>query len=307
MGDTIVRRLLGPAAGMVLILIVTASVALAGRPLVIAHRGAAHDAPENTLAAFRLAWERGADGIEGDFYLSKDGQVVCIHDKTTGRTAGKAHNLAVAASTSAELRRLDVGRWKDPKYAGERMPTLEEVLATVPPGKRIYIEVKCGPEIVPALGQVLQATGFPLEQARVIAFDADVIAAVKRDLPGLRAYWLTGYKKRNGGELAPDRESVRRTLEKIQADGLDSQANAAAVDRAWIEAMQESGLEFHVWTVNDPKEAARWADWGVDSITTDRPAVVLRALGGENGAKPAEPADSAENSPNREKSARPGR
>ncbi|MDP6721144.1 MAG: glycerophosphodiester phosphodiesterase family protein, partial [Pirellulaceae bacterium] len=94
--------------------------------LIVAHRGASYDAPENTLAAFRLAWRQGADGIEGDFYLTKDGQIVCIHDADTKRTAGVSRQ--VAKSTLAELRELDVGRWKDEEFAGERMPTLQQVL-----------------------------------------------------------------------------------------------------------------------------------------------------------------------------------
>ena len=75
---------------------------VAAMPRIIAHRGASHDAPENTLAAFRLAWEQGADGVEGDYYLTKDGEVVCIHDATTGRTGDR--DLKVASSTLAELR-----------------------------------------------------------------------------------------------------------------------------------------------------------------------------------------------------------
>ena len=72
-----------------LLMFLSGGFLFAGPPLLIAHRGASHEAPENTLAAFRLAWEQGADGIEGDFYLSKDGRIVCIHDKDTKRTAGK--------------------------------------------------------------------------------------------------------------------------------------------------------------------------------------------------------------------------
>ena len=77
---------------------------------IVAHRGASLDAPENTLAAFRLAWSQGADAIEGDFRLTKDGRIACLHDDTTQRTAGL--DLTVADSTLAELRELDVGSWK---------------------------------------------------------------------------------------------------------------------------------------------------------------------------------------------------
>ncbi len=84
--------------------------------LIVGHRGASHAAPENTLAAFDLAWQEGADGAEGDFRLTRDGRIVCIHDEDTERTAGK--KLVVATTTLAELQQLDVGSWKDPRYAG---------------------------------------------------------------------------------------------------------------------------------------------------------------------------------------------
>ena len=79
------------------------------KPLLIAHRGGSREAPENTLAAFHQAWQQGADGIEADFRLTRDGRVVCLHDAGTGRTAGI--DIAVAEATFAELRRLDVGSW----------------------------------------------------------------------------------------------------------------------------------------------------------------------------------------------------
>ena len=114
---------------------------------IIAHRGASGEAPENTLAAFRRAFAQGADGIEGDFRLTRDGEIVCLHDATTGRTAGA--DLVVADTDLARLRALDVGAWKGPQWAGERIPTLAEVLGLVPAGKRLYIELKSGLEILP--------------------------------------------------------------------------------------------------------------------------------------------------------------
>ena len=84
--------------------------------LIVAHRGASHAAPENTSAAFELAWQQNADAIEADFRLSRDGQIVCIHDATTQRTAGV--DRIVAQSTLAELKALDVGAWKDPQFKG---------------------------------------------------------------------------------------------------------------------------------------------------------------------------------------------
>ena len=105
---------------------------------IIAHRGASHAAPENTLAAARLAWSENADAMEADFRLTADGQIVALHDETTRRVAGTAH--VVAETSLAELQQLDVGRWKDPQFAGESPPTLGQLLETVPEGKRFLAE-----------------------------------------------------------------------------------------------------------------------------------------------------------------------
>ena len=114
---------------------------------IIAHRGASHDAPENTLAAIRLAWQQEADAVEVDVQLSKDGKLVVIHDDNTKRSGRFARK--VNAQTLDELRKLDVGRWKGKRWAGEKIPTLAAVLATVPDGKRLFVEFKCGPDGIP--------------------------------------------------------------------------------------------------------------------------------------------------------------
>src|SRR5438445_6957075 len=108
---------------------------------IIAHRGASYDAPENTLASVKLAWEQKADAVEIDVHLSKDGSIVVIHDANTSKVAGVRKR--VSDQTLAELKGLDVGRWKGPKWASERIATLDEVLATVPERKRLFIEIKC--------------------------------------------------------------------------------------------------------------------------------------------------------------------
>jgi glycerophosphoryl diester phosphodiesterase len=236
---------------------------------LIAHRGASWLAPENTLAAFRLAWEEGADGIEGDFRLTGDGEIVCLHDATTGRTAGV--DFPVDAATLKELRELDVGTWKGEGWAGERVPTLGEVIATVPPGKRLFMELKSGPEIIPPLAAILAGSGLHPEQAVILAFDAAVVAAAKRQFPRIKRLWLTDYKWewRKWG-WAPSIEEVLRTLAETGADGLGSSAHRS-VDAGFVRALRAAGKELHVWTVDDPRHAAGLCALGVDSITTNRP------------------------------------
>lgn len=243
---------------------------------LVAHRGASYDAPENTLAAFNLAWQDGADGVEGDFYLSADGHIVCIHDGDTERTAGVRR--VVAESTLAELRELDVGSWKSAEFADERIPTLEEVLATVPAGKYLLIEVKCGPEIVPAIERVLAASDLEPGQVKVIAFNAEVIAACKQRMPHLQAYWLTGHGRDEvTGKWSNTLEEVLPTLKRIRADGLDTSVPPELFDGDFVRGLRDAKLQVHTWTVNDLGTAARLYWLGVDSITTDRPAY-LRSL-----------------------------
>ena len=247
--------------------------------MIVAHRGASEEAPENTLAAFRLAWERGADAIEGDFYLTSDGHIVAIHDETTKRTAGGVE-LRVAGSTLAQLQALDVGAWKADRYRGERMPTLEQVLAIVPAGKKIFIEIKMRTGDRPHSSvPCCDAAPLPLEQVVVISFEEAVITEVKRQIPQIKACWLVGYKQDEATKVwSPSTDDVLRTLERIGADGLDTEGNRQVVDQALVQQLRTRGKEFHVWTIDKPADAQYFQELGVDSITTNRPAEIRAAL-----------------------------
>lgn len=261
------------------LLIVIATVNTSYAQYIVAHRGASHDAPENTIAAFQLAWERGADAIEGDFYLSADGEIVCIHDKTTKRVAPNQPELTVSKSTAEELRMLDVGSWKNSKYAGEKVPTLREVLAQIPAGKRIFVEVKCGPEIVPTLQKQLAESGLENNQIVIIAFDSNVVTACRKVMPQYKCSWLTSYKRNESQNTwQPTADDVAATLQKTDATGLGTQGNLQVIDEEFVETVRKTGKEFHVWTINDLEAAKRLVDLGVDSITTDRPAYIRQAL-----------------------------
>ncbi|QEG41749.1 glycerophosphodiester phosphodiesterase [Roseimaritima ulvae] len=258
---------------------------------IVAHRGASFDAPENTLAAFRQAWQQQADAIEGDFYLTSDGQIVCIHDKTTKRVAPQQPVLQVAKSTLAELRALDVGSWKDPRYQGETIPTLQEVLATIPAGKQIFVEIKCGPEILPELKKQLTASGLAAEQIVIIAFDQAVVRGARRMMPQYKANWLTSYKQNKvTTQWTPSRSRVLEILQQTSATGLGTQGNLEVLGPKFVDAVHQAGKEFHVWTVNDADPARTLAGWGADSLTTDRPAFIRQAITQEAAkVEPAEP------------------
>jgi glycerophosphoryl diester phosphodiesterase len=247
-------------------------------PAVIAHRGAADDAPENTLAAFKLAWQQGADGIEGDFHLTTDGEIVCIHDADTKRTAGQAKKVAEA--TLAELRQFDVGAWKGERWRGARIPTLDEVLTTVPDGKQVFIEIKCGPQILPALKQVLAGSGLQPGQAIVMSFDAHVIAEAKRLLPQLKALWLTDFKANPETGVRPTATKILQTLEKIGADGVGCRAHPV-VDRAFMQTLRTAQKEVHLWTVDGVPMAKRYLQLGVNSLTSNRAGWLKQQLRSE--------------------------
>ena len=253
--------------------------ATADAQLIVAHRGASYDAPENTLAAFRLAWDQHADTIEGDFYVTKDQQIVCIHDKTTKRVAPQQPELSIAKSTLEELQKLDVGSWKHPRYAAERIPTLEEVLATVPEGKQIFVEIKCGPEILPLLQPQLESSGLKPEQIVIICFDKTVITQARKLMPKYNANWLTGYKQETKeSEWKPTQENVLTTLKQVGATGLGTHENLQVINQAFVDSIRDAGFQFHVWTVNDIEAARKFADLGAKSITTDRPEIIRNAI-----------------------------
>jgi glycerophosphoryl diester phosphodiesterase len=258
-------------------LLIVAALPSANGQLIIAHRGASHDAPENTLAAFKLAIEQGADGIEADFFLGKGGQVVCLHDPDTKRVAGK--QLLVREARFEELRALDVGSWKGTKWKGERMPTLEEVVAAVPEGKKIYIELKSSREVVEPVAKVLAASKLKPEQVVIISFHEEAVAECKKQMPQFKALWLSGMKKQKDGTPPPTAEHVAATLKRSGADGLGAEGVPEYFNAAFIARLRELGCrEFHVWTIDDPRVADFYAKLGAGSITTNRPGWLRKEM-----------------------------
>ena len=268
---------------LVFMLAATMFSPLANSQLIIAHRGASHDAPENTLAAFELAWKSNADGIEADFHLTSDLKIVCIHDEDTSRVCPDMPSLTIVKTSLATLQQLDVGSWRDPKFAGERMPTLSQVLATVPLGKQIFIHVKTGPEILPTLKDELAQCSLKPEQIHILSFRSDVLRQIKELMPKYSATWLVDYQKHGGKDGKPSKwyptaERVLEKFAKVDATALDSRNVAEIVNQDFVDAVKKSGADFHVWTIDDPENAIRLRSLGVTSITTNRPALLYRTL-----------------------------
>jgi glycerophosphoryl diester phosphodiesterase len=243
---------------------------------IIAHRGASHDAPENTLASINLAWAQKTDAVEIDIYLTADGQIVALHDQSTKRTAGL--DKPVVQQTLAEIKRLDAGSWKSPKYAGERIPTLAEILRTIPEGKRLFIEIKAGPEIVPELKRVLQQAGKAPAQTPAIGFSYETVRLTKQQIPEIRVYWLAELKRNNEtGQLNHTAAELIQKTKQGNLDGLDL-GHIPPLTADFVREIKQAGLPIFVWTVNDVDKAREYRDLGIDGITTDRPALLREAF-----------------------------
>lgn len=248
---------------------------LFGAVEIIAHRGASHDAPENTLPAMKLAWAQGADAIELDLWLSKDGRLVVFHDADTRRMGGPKRK--VAEQTWDELQRLDVGAWKDARFKGERIPTLESILATVPPGRRAVLEIKCGPEIVPELERVVRASGLAPAQLAIISFNLDALTASRRVFSQVPHYFLMGYKKDPATGRGPELVPLIARARAGGFDGLNLHYDWPITPRFAAE-VKAAGLKLLVWTVDDPGMARRLTEAGVDALTTNRPGWLRKQL-----------------------------
>ncbi len=242
---------------------------------IIAHRGASKDAPENTLAAFRLGWEQQADANELDLYLTRDGRPVVIHDATTRRTTGVFGY--VNELRLRELQEFDAGSWKHERFAGEPIPSLDEALALTPAGKRWLIEIKCGVEVLPALQQTVEATGKPAEQFALIAFNYETLRAARQLMPQLNTYWVVSAGKSKTTGQPPALDDLVRRANAAGFTGLDLdyrfQLTAEHVTR-----IKRTGLEVLTWTVNDLAVAKSLVAAGVDGITTDRPLWLREGL-----------------------------
>jgi len=254
---------------------------------IIAHRGAGEGfvqpdtAPENTLAAFAYAWSRGvdADAVEADIHLTRDGEIVVIHDATTDRTTN--FNWVVAEHTMAELRRLDAGSWKAPHFAGSRLPALEEVLGAIPEGKRLFTEIKTGPRIVGRLAQVVRGSSNKPSQTPFISFNIDSIRCAKEILPEHECYLLASFENDAATyEQGPDsRAAIGPTgaagldalIELVEQAGLDGIDFSREHPPGLRTRMRDHDLLPVVWTVNDVETARLMLEDGIRSITTDLP------------------------------------
>lgn len=227
-------------------------------PLCFAHRGASGHSPENTLLAFRYAFELGADGIECDVQLSADGAPVIIHDATVDRTTNGS-GLVVDLSLE-HLRALDAG-------AGEQIPELHEVLALCRErNKLINLEVKAdtleqADQVAKVVGKALEIGGYD-DLALVSSFWHPPLVSLKSAYPQIRTATLhSGARWRLLNMI-----TAART---IGADAIHPEARLTS--RLLVERAHQAGFQVNVWTVDQPRDMRKLASWGVDGLFTNFP------------------------------------
>ena len=230
---------------------------------VIAHRGAAAYAPENTLAAFNKARELGGDFIEFDVMLSADGEPFVFHDDNLNRTTNVRGEFCLASAE--RLKSLDAGSWYSKAFAGEKIPTFREILEwLVITNMQANIEIKPTPGLeVPTTIAVLtyinrywpQGKDLPL----VSSFNLEVLKLCQSLAPEMPLGLLLSKWQDNALQLAEELHcfSVHLSL--------------AAVTRARVDAIKQQGHAACVYTVNSRRKAGKLFDWGVDAVFSDYP------------------------------------
>lgn len=249
------------------------SEAKAKRPLVVAHRGASGVAPENTMAAFERAVEMGADMIELDVHATKDGQIVVIHDAVLNRTTTGNARGSVVWFTLDELNTLDAGSWKGTEFAGEKIPTLQEVLSAFKGRTKVLIEIKAK-NIEDKIVEIIRETGTE-DDVVIQSFDAEAVRRCRDLLPEVPAGVLFS------APLLFGRSSFG---EKVISAALDVNADFVAVGFGaatpeLVSMARENGLGVFVWTVNRAKDMTSMIEVGVDGIITNHPDVLIGLLG----------------------------
>jgi glycerophosphoryl diester phosphodiesterase len=249
------------------------------RVIKVAHRGGAGLAPENTLAAFRVGLEQGADALELDVHLSRDGELVVIHDPIVARTTNAAG--AVGDMTFAELRQLDASaRFFGPPVGRQLIPTLQEVVDLAKGRAALQIEIKVRadgsryPGIESKVVETLRQSGM-VDAAVILSFDFPTLTAVRTLEPRLRTCalisraFLSEIGKRGPATVASEMAALGVT--------------SVGVEKSWLSEplyreLRSRGLGVGVWTVDDPEAMRTFALMGVDFITSNRPDLLRETL-----------------------------
>lgn len=241
--------------------------------IIIGHRGASAYAPENSLSAFKLAYEMGAEMIELDVLLSKDGVPVVIHDETLDRTSNGSG--PVADHSLEELKKLDAGSWFSEKYAGEPIPTLEEVLAWAKGKISVNIEIKTEAVTDQAAGGIEQKSlelveKFGMSEYVIFSsFDYRAIAHLNELNPEMPKAIL--FEKSQGKGKGP-------TAHLTEYDIQGFNCSYRQISEEWMQQARDNSLPVLIYTVNDADRMRSLWSMGVSGIFSDKPDVLKETV-----------------------------
>ncbi|NWF94647.1 MAG: glycerophosphodiester phosphodiesterase [Candidatus Thorarchaeota archaeon] len=225
------------------------------RPLVIGHRGAPRQAPENTIRSFETAYSAGADWVELDVQQTSDGRLVCIHDYDLTRLCGV--EVQVAETDYAELSKYDIG-------SGERVPLLSQVLDLCTGARGVNVELKV-PGVEIEVAELLRERGL-VKRSIVSSFFHAALVTMHEVAPEVKTAILYN---------SPMEDPVEAAL-RVHASAVNPPVDT--LDRRLVDRAHERGLRVYPWTVNDEAGMLRLVSWGTDGIITDVPDVCARAV-----------------------------
>lgn len=234
-------------------------------PKIIAHRGASFDAPENTLKSVLLAWEYGADMVEIDIQITLDNQIILYHDD----------NFTRIHHDSKKVAEVDFSFITTLTKQQEKIPLLSEVLSSLPDEKMLLIEIKSSEQIIPHLEKVITISN-KIKQVQFIAFEYDVIVALKNKFPNNICLWnIEIDKEKDSSILTP--ENIFQKTENGNLDGINICANAST-NKNFVSFFKNKNLLVYLWTINQAEKALQYKNFGVDAIITDKPKVIISAV-----------------------------
>jgi len=237
---------------------------------VVAHRGYSYLAPENTVAAINKAVEVGSHGSEFDVYKCASGEVVLMHDSTVDRTTDGAYTGSVTSLTLTQLKTLDAGAWKNAAYAGEQVPTMSEALAALKNTGTIAVcEIKQS-GIADEVYECMSTAGM-LDQSVVISFTGNELKNLKTYAPDVPTGLLLS--SFTGSTTAAKVAWAQTQMNTYKADFLD--VSYAALTKELVAAFHEVDVPIWAWTVDAAASIENMYDWGVVSVTTNRPDLAL--------------------------------
>lgn len=242
------------------------------KPLIVAHRGFSSKFKENTLEAFKKAFEANSDFVEGDFWLSKDNQIICIHDETTNRITNSFKNLNVTRSNLVQIKIIKIN--DNLNSIESAIPIFEEVIDLIPPGKGLFLEVKDNRvEFIDVLNEKIKQTNINKKRIVIISYFTNILKYSKSVLPEIETLWILDsiyFRKKCKNPIF--KNLIFNTLKEINCDGINL-SFFDGLNPEFIQTFKNNNFKTGIFNVNSKNDLKNVLNLQVDYITTDDPTI----------------------------------